>query len=145
MQNTPKFVRKILHNSDLTRKFLGKRFSRSYLHGFQISLELIINWFLGSYAELDAIPYNIQVWKARTSRLFVKWDTVGSSSVSDWNVVVREASKNFLVMNFYIVVKSYQDALNLSVPLTSLGMRGTNVPPHFQNSSKNYFTSIPCY
>ena len=122
MQNTPKFVRKILHNSDLTRKFLGKRFSRSYLHGFQISLELIINWFLGSYAELDAIPYNIQVWKARTSRLFVKWDTVGSSSVSDWNVVVREASKNFL---------------------TSLDMRGTNIPLIFLIALKNYFTSIP--
>ena len=29
------------------------------------------------------------------------------------------------------------------IPLTSLGKGGTNVPPDFQNSSKNYFTSIP--
>jgi len=55
--------------------------------------------FAGSYAELDAIPYNIQVWKARTSRLFVKWDTVGSSTVSDWNVVVREADSGIVRAN----------------------------------------------
>jgi hypothetical protein len=39
---------------------------------------------------LDVIPYNFKVWKTRTSKLFVKWDSVGEGTPSDWNVVVKD-------------------------------------------------------
>lgn len=39
---------------------------------------------------LDVVPYNFRVWKTRTSKLFVKWESIGSGTPTDWNVVVKD-------------------------------------------------------
>jgi len=51
----------------------------------------------GTLAELDVIPYDFRVWKTRTSKLYVKWDTVGSGSHTDWNIIVKDYSTGRIV------------------------------------------------
>jgi len=53
-----------------------------------------VSFIAGTFAELDAIPYEFQIYKTRTSRLYAKWKTIGSDTPTDWNVVVKEYGGN---------------------------------------------------